>query len=168
MTPAHSGLTGHRTPFSRTPRCIGFRKPTWWSSVFSETLRPTGRFVAEFGGAGNVGAIVSAARSVLEPEGLFSWPNQYYPTAEAYAGVLEQGGLRVRRVELVPRLTRLQGQDGLRTWLRMFRGELLDRIPADRLDSALGEIEDAARPQLYMNGAWHADYVRLRVEAHRP
>lgn len=57
-----------------------------------ETLRRSGRFVAEFGGAGNVEAIVSAAKSVLEPEGLFSWPNQYYPTAEAYAEVLEQGG----------------------------------------------------------------------------
>lgn len=133
-----------------------------------QTLRRSGRFVAEFGGAGNVGAIVSAAKSVLEPEGLFSWPNQYYPTAEAYAEVLEQGGMRVRRIELVPRLTRLQGEEGLRTWLRMFRGELLDRIPPDRLDSSLSEIEEAARPPLYRDGAWHADYVRLRVEAHRP
>lgn len=133
-----------------------------------ETLRRSGRFVAEFGGAGNVEAIVSAAKSVLEPEGLFSWPNQYYPTAEAYAEVLEQGGMRVRRIELVPRLTQLQGEEGLRTWLRMFRGELLDRIPPDRLDSSLSEIEEAARLPLYRDGAWHADYVRLRVEAHRP
>ena len=129
-------------------------------------LRSGGRFVAEFGGAGNVTEIMAAARSVLEPRGLFSWPSQYYPTPEEYSDVLTAAGLEVRRIEVVPRLTALPG--GLRSWLRMFRGELLAQIPPAELETTLEAIEDAARPKLHRNETWFADYVRLRVEASKP
>ena len=133
--------------------------------VFS-ALRSGGRFVAEFGGSGNVTEIMAATRSVLEPRDLFSWPNQYYPTPEEYSDVLKAAGFEVRRIELVPRITPLPG--GLRSWLRMFRGELLSAIPPAELEATLDAIEEAARSRLYRNDTWFADYVRLRVKASKP
>ncbi|MGQ0849988.1 MAG: class I SAM-dependent methyltransferase [Actinomycetota bacterium] len=130
-------------------------------------LRPGGRFVAEFGGAGNVDGIAKAVRSVLGPTGL-DWPNQYYPTSAEYADVLQSAGLTVERIELVPRPTRLDGPDGIRKWLRMFRGEMLERIPPAALEARLAAIEKAARPHLWMDGRWYADYVRLRLKAVKP
>lgn len=121
-------------------------------------LRPGGRFVAEFGGVGNVSAIVAAVRKVLEPQGRFAWPNQYYPTPHEYAEVLGRRGFQVERIELVPRLTPLKGPEGLRNWLRMFRGELLDRLPVEDLEGILTDIEGFARSELWYGGAWHADY----------
>jgi SAM-dependent methyltransferase len=129
-------------------------------------LRPGGRFVAEFGGRGNVTGIMSAVRSVLEPRGLYSWRDQYYPTAEEYGLVLDEAGLEVKRVELVTRPTPLE--EGLRTWLRMFRGEMLELIPPDELEASLTAIEESARADLFRDGVWWADYVRLRVKAVRP
>jgi len=132
----------------------------------SAALRPGGRFVAEFGGHGNVDAIADAARSVLEPHGRFAWPSQYYPTPDAYSQVLEDSGLQVMRSELVERPTPLPA--GLAGWLQMFRGEILDSLPTGEVSSVIAAIEEAARPTLFRMGRWFADYVRLRIEARKP
>jgi trans-aconitate 2-methyltransferase len=130
-----------------------------------EAILPGGRFVAEFGGHGNVAAIVAAARSSLQPDNLFDWPNQYYPTPEEYKSILSRAGFEVERIELVPRPTALQGVDGLRSWLQTFRTELIENIPPGERDQRIRSIEDAAREALCIDGIWHADYVRLRVKA---
>lgn len=129
-------------------------------------LRPGGRLVAEFGGSGNVARIGEAVGQVLGPLGAVSWPDQYYPSPQAYTEVLSRAGFAVRRIELVERPTLLPA--GLRGWLQMFRGETLRAIPSDRLEPILGRIIEAARPHLYRAGRWFADYVRLRIEARKP
>jgi trans-aconitate methyltransferase len=73
-------------------------------------LRPGGRFVAEFGGQGNVAIICSAVRDASEAAGVdpgrihVPW---FFPSPAEYATLLEEGGFRVRLMEHFDRLTPL-------------------------------------------------------------
>ena len=53
-------------------------------------------------------------------------------------------------------------------WLKMFGGVFLERIPPERREAFVHEVEQQLRPSLYYEGRWHADYRRLRVVAHKP
>jgi trans-aconitate methyltransferase len=132
-------------------------------------LRPGGRFVAEFGGRGNVRAVMTALHAAAEQivgEAVGSpW---YYPSVGEYAALLERHGLEVTFATLFDRPTPLDGPDGLRRWVEMFGGTFLARIPPGRRDEFTTRVEDAARPHLYRDGGWVADYRRLRVVAVRP
>jgi trans-aconitate methyltransferase len=131
-------------------------------------LRPGGRFVAEFGGRGNVKEIVRSLRAALDRLGLKApdvpW---YFPGVAGYATLLESAGLEVRFATLFDRPTPLEGPDGLKAWVRMFARALLDAVPAGRQDELLAAVEEEARPALYRDGGWFADYRRLRVSAVR-
>jgi trans-aconitate methyltransferase len=127
-------------------------------------LRPGGRFVAEFGGAGNVATIAGAAEDLRADHG--AGPSTcpwYFPTIGEYAAVLERSGFEVGQAWLFDRPTRLVGDDGLAEWIRMFGQHLLEGIrdPAAFLD----ELAARLRPHLYHDGAWWADYRRLRIAA---
>ena len=47
----------------------------------------------------------------------------------------------------------------------MFAGAYFEGIPAGERERLMREIEERLRPALYRDGAWWADYRRLRVEA---
>jgi trans-aconitate methyltransferase len=127
-------------------------------------LRPGGRFIAEFGGSGNVAAIVDGVATVRERWGLAAASSPwYYPTVGEYAAVLERTGFEVRQAYLFDRPTRLDGDHGLTAWLRMF-GEALLTAVSDR-DAFLSDVEAVLRPRLWRDGTWWADYRRLRVQA---
>ncbi|KUP97840.1 class I SAM-dependent methyltransferase [Thermobifida cellulosilytica] len=130
-------------------------------------LRPGGRLVAEFGGAGNVSAIDTAARALRAghglPEAASPW---YFPTVAGYARVLEDAGFEVRAAWLFDRPTRLTGADGLAVWVRMFAPHLLAGVGDP--DTFLAELGERLRATLYRDGSWWADYRRLRVVAVRP
>jgi hypothetical protein len=49
----------------------------------------------------------------------------------------------------------------------MFARGLLDSVPAGRRDEFVSALEDAARPELFRDGGWIADYRRLRVVAYQ-
>jgi trans-aconitate methyltransferase len=134
-------------------------------------LRPGGRFVAEFGGKGNVGAILAgldaAARELAGRELANPW---YFPSVGAYATVLEAAGLEVRFALLFDRPTRLEdGERGLSAWVAMFVARAgfadLDEVRREALVARAAEI---LRPALFRDGAWEADYRRLRIVAVRP
>lgn len=85
-------------------------------------LKPGGRFVGEFGGAGNVLTIASALETALNRRGIDGkaanpW---YFPTAEDYAAKLAAHGFRVRSAELIERPTPLP--TGMAGWLATFAG----------------------------------------------
>lgn len=135
----------------------------------ARALKPGGRFVAEFGGRGNVRAIMTALDVAVEKTiGEAVGSPWYYPSVGEYATVLERHGLEVTQAALFDRPTPLDGPDGLRRWVEMFCGSFLARIPPGRRDEFLARVEDAARPHLYRDGGWVADYRRLRVVAVRP
>lgn len=133
-----------------------------------DALRPSGRFVTEFGGRGNVQRVLAVLRETAEQMGVTpELPESYFPSLSEYATLLEAAGLEVRSGTLFDRPTPLEGADGLRNWVKMFRGMTLESLPAERREEYLLAVEDAARPDLFRNGGWFADYRRLRVVAVR-
>ncbi len=134
----------------------------------AKALKPGGRFVAEFGGHGNVAAIATAMRATAicrkgDPALAGPW---FFPTPEVYRGILEAAGLAVKRIGLFPRPTPLK--TGMAAWLLVFRKPFFEQFGSDQ-DAVLAEVEDLLRPVLCDQlGNWTADYVRLRVEAVKP
>ncbi len=131
-------------------------------------LKPGGRFVAEFGGRGNVQRIIAVLAEVARANGLGDWVHPwYYPSIAEYAAVLEQGGLELTFATLFDRPTPLEGAAGLRHWVEMFINDLVIQIPSEGREDFLRQVEERLRPDLYREETWHADYRRLRVVAHR-
>lgn len=131
-------------------------------------LTPGGRFVGEFGGAGNVATIRAALHDALDRRGrdaaaLDPW---YFPAAESYRERLTAGGFAVRDIRLIPRPTPLPGDiDG---WLATFGESFLAALPDSERPAAVAEIRETLRPLLVdAAGVWTADYVRLRFAAVR-
>ena len=134
-----------------------------------KALKPGGRFVAEFGGKGNVGAIVRALLSVLseigslEPEALNPW---YFPSIGEYAGLLEKQGFDVGYAVLFDRPTPLEGGSaGMVNWIEMFAGGFLSGLSDDVRSHVINSVEERLRSALYRDGNWIADYRRIRVVA---
>ncbi|WP_372635632.1 methyltransferase domain-containing protein [Cohnella sp.] len=137
---------------------------------FLSGLRAGGRFVAEFGGAGNVQAIVSATRQTLQEEGaedrfVMPW---YFPSIGEYASLLEEHGMEVRTAILLDRPTLLEkGEAGMRDWIEMFGTAMFpDATPAEA-ERWMGKATDKLTDALYDGRSWTADYRRLRVIAYK-
>lgn len=131
-------------------------------------LKPGGRFVAEFGGRGNVRVIVAALRSACDALDCGPMPDLwYYPSVAEYATLLEHHGLEVTTALLFERPTALEGEQGLRDWIEMFAGEVLRQVPAGQREEFLSHAEAGLRPVLSKDGTWYADYRRLRIVAVR-
>ncbi len=132
-------------------------------------LRPGGRLVGEFGGQGNVAAIVGAlhrglARRGLDPVQIDPW---YMPGVDEYRARLEARGFAVRRIALIPRPTPLPGD--LLGWLETFAQAFAAALPFTERSAYLDKVRAEAAPALRApDGRWVADYVRLRFEATRP
>jgi trans-aconitate methyltransferase len=130
----------------------------------SRALKPGGRFVAEFGGHGNIAAIQVAIRSVLANHGWETNVHRYYATPAEYSARLEAHGFSVGQIDLIPRPTALP--TGMRGWLETFERATLDRLPADHRGLFLQEVEDLLREEVCDSyGNWTAHYVRLRFLA---
>jgi trans-aconitate methyltransferase len=131
-------------------------------------LKPGGRFVGEFGGHGNVAAIVTALNAALlargqDPAKLRRW----YPTAERYAAMLTAAGFHVRSAVLIPRPTPLP--TGITGWLSTFVDPFLADMPGLDRAELMTEVAALLAPALQTDtGEWVADYVRLRFEALKP
>ena len=130
-------------------------------------LRPGGRFVAEFGGDGNVATIIAAVQAARLAHGhgasTFQW---YFPSADDYADRLRQHGFQVQLIECTPRPTALPS--GIACWLRVFAAPLLQDLPAE----AAATVRQAATALLAelprtASGEPLADHVQLRVLARR-
>lgn len=129
-------------------------------------LKPGGRFVAEFGGKRNVQALLAAARTVLQARGLEYRNPWYFPSVAEYATVLERHGFEVRAAWHFDRPTPLdEGDDAMDDWIRTFGGVVLATAPKDEWPHIVRAMIDLLRPELFRNGRWQMDYVRLRVNA---
>jgi len=145
------------------------RPPEAAAGRIFEVLRPGGRLVAEFGGEGNVRRVLAAAEKAGDSLGVDLRDvlhANYFPSVDQYSAVLSAAGFVGVRAEIYDRPTPLEGADGLRGWIRMFRPEAPGRVPNP--DRFFETMEDVARPNLLLDGVWHADYRRLRVAARKP
>jgi len=144
------------------------KPPEQAAACIAKALRPGGRFVAEFGGRGNVRTIESAIHSVANRMGQpLTESLWFYPSIAEYAAVLEQAGLEVTFATLFDRPTPLSGEDGLRNWIRMFCGGVLGSLSPQQQNEFLSEVEALTRTTLFRDGCWIADYRRLRLIAVR-
>ncbi len=131
-------------------------------------LKPGGRFVAEFGGKGNIKLIVSALNNAIQAAGypainLNPW---YFPSIGEYGTLLEKQGLQLIYAILFDRPIPLEdGENGIRNWIKMFASSFFKDIPVDQQASILANIENQLRPSLYRNSTWYADYRRIRIIA---
>jgi len=128
----------------------------------AQALRPGGRFVAEFGGKGNIASIQAALRAVLGPVADERSP-WYYPSIGEYAPLLERHGFEVCNASLFDRPTPLEGEGGLASWLRMFGSVYLGELPRERANEFVRRLVEHLRPTHYRDGVWTVDYRRLRV-----
>lgn len=135
----------------------------------NKALKPGGRFVAEFGGKGNVNAIVSALFNALQKAGystdttLNPW---YFPSIGEYGSLLDKHGFELTYATLFERPTPLEdGEQGIQNWLKMFANNFLNGLSTDAQISTIIDIENQLRPTLYKNNTWFADYKRIRVIA---
>jgi len=132
------------------------------------SLRPGGRLAAELGGVGNIATVQGAVDRAASDLGLSAprW-QRYFPTPGAYAAVLERAGFEVRQLELANRPTRLAGPAGLADWLEVFGAGALGHLDEQQRQLLVASAVEIARPSLWQDDAWWADYRRLRVLARR-
>ena len=143
------------------------REPARVIAGVARALKPGGRFVAEMGGAGNIGAIVTALESGLRARGIDPAPINpwYFPTPAAYARLLEDAGLVLRSLQYFERPTPFARDVG--DWLSLMAVPFLAAVadPAKLVD----DVRECLRPQLLDDaGVWQLDYVRLRFVAVKP
>jgi SAM-dependent methyltransferase len=132
-------------------------------------LVPGGRFVGEFGGAGNVARVTQGVARVMEKRGLAIadyWP-WYFPTVEDYGGHLQAADLTLGHMELFARPTPLPGD--ITGWLETFGESFIKAIPKAEQMTFLQEVrEDLVADMQDDQGIWTVDYVRLRFQAFLP
>ncbi len=137
----------------------------------SESIKPGGRFVAEFGGSGNVNAIVNGINQAIKSLGCETVePNTvyYFPRIDEYAALLHEHGFETAAAWLFDRPTKLEGKcDGLRNWVKMFGGALIKHVPESEIDQLFEQLEQSLNLGLFKEGSWYADYRRIRIVAFR-
>ncbi|RUM62071.1 MAG: SAM-dependent methyltransferase [Sulfurimonas sp.] len=141
------------------------REPKRAVEHIARALKDGGRFVAEFGGMGNVARIVTAMREVFShhPEyGTFNdfW---YFPSPQEYRSLLEQHGFNVTYVALIPRPTPI---DDMAHWLALFSNGVTAQLSHNQVVQFRQEVRERLRATNYTDAnGWMADYVRIRVRA---
>lgn len=166
-------VNGHHLEFSQAFDAVFSNAALHWmqdpEAVIAgvrRALKPGGRFVAEFGGAGNVAKLVAAIDEELTQRGQPGLKGHpwYFPTPDAYRALLEGHGFRVEQIGLIDRPTKLPGDIG--GWLDTFADSFLRVLePGDRAaarDGIVERLRDRIRDE---DGVWWADYVRLRFKA---
>lgn len=134
-------------------------------------LKPGGRFVAEFGGKGNVQSITNELSHQYQQIGInyddthFPW---YFPSIGEYTTLMEEVGFTVGIALYFDRPTPLEGENGLANWLEMFGSSLFYGVDEQTKKQLINRVEDNVRTRLYQNGGWVADYKRIRVLGIKP
>lgn len=136
-------------------------------------LQPGGRFAAELGGFMNCVGVrshlhLALRKRIIDPAPLDPW---FFPTAAEYTTLLQDAGFTVASCELVPRLTPLPKESGLKGWLSTFAGPFLNAIESQEAkEEVVTEVVEALKADAYdaKSDTWSVMYVRLRVLAFKP
>jgi len=131
-----------------------------------QSLKQGGRFIAEFGGKGNIKMITDEVINQYAAYGLeydmaqFPW---YFPSTGEYAALMEEVGFTVAYIQYFYRPTPLEGKDGIRNWLHMFGSGLFIGVPEDVREQMIMAVQENLGKSLFHDGKWIADYKRIRV-----
>lgn len=146
-------------------------KPETAVSGMFYALKPGGRLVAEFGGKGNVSAIVAALLHARERIGaeVLAYEPWYFPSADEYTSVLKSKGFIVKSSHLFNRPTPLEGEErGLRNWLETFLEGLLQGLTEPGSYQVFSSVVNKLKGTIFKNRSWIAEYVRLRIVVLKP
>lgn len=134
----------------------------------SQALRHGGRLVLEFGGKGNVANILAAMQQAGCELGHAEFASPwYYPTIGEYAALLECHHFTVEAAWLFDRPVKLEGEDGMLNWLRMFGTVKASALGDEERERLFTLAVEKARDTQYLDGQWYADYRRIRVVARK-
>lgn len=131
-----------------------------------ESLKTGGRFVADFGGIGNVQTITDEMIEQIKQAGFeftkqqFPW---YFPSIGEYTALMENAGFHVLFAQHYDRPTLLKGEQGLSNWMSMFGALFFEGIPENEITAIKKRVETNLRNQLNKDGNWTADYKRIQV-----
>lgn len=140
----------------------------------SRALKPNGRLITSCGGIGNGNDMISAFAKVAAQDPwckyfpTFHNPYHFYDITE-YQPWLEAAGLKIDRLELVPKDTTYPSESGLAGWLRTAWLPFTQAVPKSERDGFISQVTQTylAKFPLDADGLAHVDMVRLEVEAHR-
>ncbi len=134
----------------------------------SQALRSGGRFVMECGGKGNITNILTALNQAMidleQGEMEQIW---VFHSISEYATLLERHGLEVNQAFLFDRPTKLEGEDGMLNWLRMFGTVRTQKLSDEMREQAFALATEKLREVQLMDEIWYADYRRLRIVARK-
>ncbi|GJL54149.1 MAG: SAM-dependent methyltransferase [Nitrospirales bacterium] len=129
-------------------------------------LKPSGRFVGEFGGQDNVATIVSAVESTLASRGIIMKNPWFFPSAKEYEELLASSAFAVDSIRLFQRPTSLPGD--MASWLETFAQPYIVAVPTLSRKEFISEVVEHLRGTLCNEeGNWIADYVRIRFSARK-
>lgn len=132
-----------------------------------KSLKSKGKFVAEFGGYGNIKNLVDAMQKVFDKNpnwGEFNNP-WIFPKDTEYKSLLEENGFVVEYIELIPRPTPI---DDIINWLDVFANGITENLTSEQKIEFKEEVKELLKEKQYTEkDGWSADYVRLRLKARR-
>ncbi|MGA2976176.1 MAG: methyltransferase domain-containing protein [Spirochaetia bacterium] len=141
----------------------------------ARALKPGGRLLFQMGGKGNGAEIFAVAEEMTVSDRWkvffknFKFPWGFYGPEE-YAPWCRDAGLRVRRIELLPRDMAQKGADGLAGWVRTTWMPYTGRVPEQSREAFIKEACDryiALHPP-DARGNVTVRMARLEVEAEKP
>ncbi len=128
-------------------------------------LKHGGRFVAEFGGEGNMKSVIDAIEVVFTKHPEFGEFNNiwYFPSVDEYKKLLVDNGFKVEHIELIPRPTPM---NSLAKWLDIFANGICKNLTPFQFDTLKQEVEEICKDRLFdkNKNIWILDYVRLRIK----
>lgn len=134
----------------------------------SQALRSGGRFVMECGGKGNITNILTALNQAMMDLGQGEMEQIWvFHSISEYATLLEKHGLEVNQAFLFDRPTKLEGEDGMLNWLRMFGTVRTQKLSDEMREQAFALATEKLRDVQFIDGHWYADYRRLRIIARK-
>ena len=138
------------------------KKPDQVLHSIWKSLKPGGRFVAEFGGKGNVEFISQAIIHQIDGYNTRTFP-WYFPSIGEYTTLMEQTGFHVSFAEHFERPTRLDGVDGMRNWIKMFGDVVMGEQTAEEKERITNGAVNELKEVCFNEDHWMADYWRIRV-----
>lgn len=138
------------------------------AASIAASLRTGGRFIAEFGGQGNIASVVDGlprAFAAIGCSGKLKLP-WYFPSIGEYASLLEQNGMTVELALCFGRPTPLAGgEQGFSRWLNTFADGILSVLSGPQREDVLAFMEKELKPVLFQEDGWIMDYRRIRIAA---